>query len=319
MGCHSVGCPGAPQIRPNGDCLLTIFPNAVLTLHRVEKHLREVNLEAPVLDVHASASAAEAVPSWRGFAEAANSPMPTPGGAPQPHILMVGADRLLAHPISEYLKQNSLRVTSVPDGEATIATLGSAVVDVIVLALPAELEGGILLATRLREESPVPIIMLSSRRDEADRIMALELGADDCLSAPFSARELLARVRALLRRRRIDLGQRKTQSVRAYRFGDWELNVNTRRLHSAGKRNISLTNGEFSLLVALLAAGERTLTRMQLLELSRLHDDEVYDRAVDMHVMRLRRKLEADCGEPRYLLTVRGAGYRVGVPVETVY
>jgi two-component system, OmpR family, response regulator len=130
---------------------------------------------------------------------------------------------------------------------------------------------------------------------------------------------LLARVRAILRRRRIDLRQRKAHGVRAYRFGGWELDLNTRRLGSVGKREIALSNGEFSLLVALLAAGGRTLSRTQLLELSRLHDDKVYDRAVDMQVMRLRRKLEADCAESRYLVTVRGAGYRVGVPVEPVY
>jgi two-component system OmpR family response regulator len=237
------------------------------------------------------------------------------GEATTPHILVVGHEALL----SEYLSENRYRVTDVPDEAVMLETVQSTVVDLVVLAFSPEDDQAAQLVQRLRNESPVPIIVLSARREEFDRIMALELGADDCLTEPFSPRELLARVRAILRRRSIDSHQRKTHGPRAYRFGGWELNLNTRRLHSAGSRQIALTNGEFSLLVALLAAGERTLSRMQLLELSRLHDDEVYDRAVDMLVMRLRRKLEADTAAPRYLLTVRGAGYRIGVPVETVY
>jgi two-component system, OmpR family, response regulator len=239
--------------------------------------------------------------------------------APQPHILFAGDDAMFGLSISAYLRDKRLRVTSVPYGEAMRAALDTGVVDLVLLAPPPEVELGVVLAAGLREESSVPIIILSAQRDEADRIMALELGADDCLTAPFSPRELLARVRAILRRRRIDSHQRKTQGPRAYRFGGWELNLNTRRLQSAARRQISLSNGEFSLLVVLLAAGERTLSRMQILELSRLHDDEVYDRAVDALVMRLRRKLEADAAAPRYVLTVRGTGYRIGVAVEPVY
>src|SRR5262249_40256626 len=105
---------------------------------------------------------------------------------------------------------------------------------------------------------------------------------------------------------------------RAYRFGSWELNLNARRLASPAQREVALTNGEFSLLIALLEAGGRPPRRMPILQLSRLPDDEVYDRAVDLLVMRLRRKLEPDAA-PRYLLTVRGSGYRIGVPVEPVY
>lgn len=235
--------------------------------------------------------------------------------APAPHIVVVGHERRL----SEYLSENRYRVTSVPDEAAMLEALQSSVVDLVLLALPPESDEGARLAQRLRNESPVPIIVLSARRDEFDRVMALELGADDCLANPFSLRELLARVRALLRRRRIDLRQPRVRGLRAYRFGGWELNLNTRRLVSPERRPIALSNGEFSLLVALLASDGRTLSRMQLLELSRFHDDEVYDRAVDMLVMRLRRKLEAETAAPCYVLTVRGVGYRFGVPVEPVY
>jgi len=235
--------------------------------------------------------------------------------APQPHILVVGQEALL----SEYLSENRYRVTDVPDESAMLETVQSAVVDLVVLAFSPEDDQGAQLVQRLRKESPVPIIVLSARRDEVDRIMALELGADDCLTAPFSPRELLARVRAILRRRSLDSRQRKTDGPRAYRFGAWELNRNLRRLQATGERPIALTNGEFSVLDVLLGAHGRTLSRMQILELSRLHDDEVYERAVDILVLRLRRKLEADSAEPRYVLTVRGAGYRIGVPVEPVY
>ena len=234
--------------------------------------------------------------------------------APPPHILVVGHEALL----SEYLSENRYRVTDVPD-EVMLETVQSTVVDLVVLAFSREDDRAAQLVQRLRTESPVPIIVLSARREEFDRIMALELGADDCLTAPFSPREQLARVRAILRRRSLDSCQRKTHGPRAYRFGGWELNRNLRQLHSTGRRPIGLTNGEFSVLDVLLGAHGRTLSRMQILELSRLHDDEVYDRAVDMLVMRLRRKLEADTAAPRYLLTVRGAGYRIGVPVEPVY
>jgi len=237
------------------------------------------------------------------------------GEAPPPHILVVGHEALL----SEYLSEHRYRVTDVADEAAMLETVQRTVVDLVVLAFSPEDDRGAQLVQGLRNESPVPIIVLSARRDEFDRIMALELGADDCLTAPFSPRELLARVRAILRRRSLDSNQRKTHGPRAYRFGAWELNRNLRQLHSTGRCPIGLTNGEFSVLDVLLGAHGRTLSRMQILELSRLHDDEVYERAVDILVMRLRRKLEADTAEPRYVLTVRGAGYRIGMPVEPVY
>jgi DNA-binding response OmpR family regulator len=161
--------------------------------------------------------------------------------------------------------------------------------------------------------------MLTGRREEADRVMGLELGADDYLTKPFSPRELLARIRTVLRRRRVEVHQGRPAGVRAYRFDGWELNLNTRRLTAPDGRVVVLSNGEFSLLVVLLGAAQRILTRDQLLDLSRLHNDEVFNRSVDVQIMRLRRKIEADPGEPRYIVTERRAGYIFSVPVETVY
>ena len=239
--------------------------------------------------------------------------------AGHPHILVVDDDPAIRELVSDYLGQNDFRVTTVADGAAMRALLGEQVIDLVVLDLKLGAESGFDLARRLREQSALPIVMLSGQSEEADRVMALELGADDYLTKPFSLRELLARVRAILRRRRLDVRQPRLNGMRAYRFGGWELNLNTRQLLSPKGQHGALGNREFNLLVALLGARGRTLSRAQLLELSRLHDDEVYDRAVDVLILRLRRKLGEDSASPRCIVTMRGAGYRIGVPVENVY
>jgi DNA-binding response OmpR family regulator len=186
--------------------------------------------------------------------------------------------------------------------------LAHEVVDLVVLDLTLRAEDGMALARRLRDQSAIPLIMLTGRCEEADRVMGLELGADDYLTKPFSPRELLARIRAVLRRRRPEVQQGRPEGIRAYRFDGWELNLNTRRLKSRDGRNVSLSNGEFSLLIVFLGAPHRILSRDQLIDMSRLHSDEIYNRTVNTQVMRLRGKLETDPAKPRYLLTERGAG-----------
>jgi len=245
-------------------------------------------------------------------------PPASPQAAPA-HVLAVDDDPMIRDLIAEYLGQNDLRVTTVADGRAMHEVISQQVVDLIVLDLKLKSEDGMAIARALRDESAIPVSMMIGRSEEADRVMGLELGADDYLTKPFSPRELLARIRTILRRRRAEVRQGRPEGIRAYRFDGWELNLNTRRLAAPDGRHVPLSNGEFSLLVVLLGSPQRILTRDQLIDLSRLHNDEVYNRSVDVQIMRLRRKIEKDPAEPRYIRTERGAGYLFGMPVETVY
>src|SRR5713226_2516212 len=247
-----------------------------------------------------------------------NRPNQAPTSA-RSHVLAVDDDPVIREAISDYLGQYDFRITAVADGRAMQALLAHDVVDLVVLDLRLGDEDGMALASRLREESAIPIIMLTGRREEADRVMGLELGADDYLTKPFSPRELLARIRTVLRRRRPEVQQGRPQGIRAYRFDGWELNLNTRRLRKPDGHPVPLSNGEFSLLVVLLGAPNRVLSRDQLLDLSRLHNDEVFNRSVDVQIMRLRRRIEHDPAEPRYIKTERGIGYVFNAAVETVY
>jgi len=235
------------------------------------------------------------------------------------HVLAVDDDPIIGKAITDYLGQYEFRVSTVADGGAMQAVLANDVVDLIVLDLMLRPEDGIALVRRLRDESAIPIVMLTGRREEADRVMSLELGADDYLTKPFSPRELLARIRAVLRRCRREVRQGRPKGIRAYRFDIWELNLNTRRLRNRNGQTVPLSNGEFSLLVVLLGAPNRVLSRDQLLDMSRLHKDDVYNRSVDTQVLRLRRKLEVDPTKPKYICTERGVGYLFGVPVEVIY
>lgn len=236
-----------------------------------------------------------------------------------PHVLALDDDPDICHVLVEYLSGHDLRVTAVATGLQMLALLGSEPVDVLLLDLRLPGEDGLALARKARESSRVPIIILSGRTDEADRVMGLELAADDYVTKPFSLRELLARIRAVLRRQQTEIrAAPRDDGVRAYRFAGWELNVRLRRLATAEGRRVELTNSEFSLLCALTSAPQRVLTRDQLLERSRLHSLEVYDRAIDVTILRLRRKIERDPSDPQIIQTKRGAGYLFAEPVSVV-
>jgi two-component system, OmpR family, response regulator len=235
------------------------------------------------------------------------------------HILALDDDPAVRQLVAEYLAQNDLRVSTVATGLELAEVMAREMIDLVVLDLRLPGEDGLQIARRLREQSAIPILMLTGRAEEADRVMGLELGADDYLTKPFSPRELLARIRALLRRARAQATVADALAkVRAYRFGGWELNIGLRKLKSPAGESIELTKGEFSLLTAFLSAPQRILSRDQLLDMSRLHNAEVYDRSIDIQILRLRRKIEADPARPQFIRTERGSGYVFSAAVEVV-
>ena len=234
------------------------------------------------------------------------------------HVLAVEDDPSARQLITDYLGYNEIRVTAVESGKQVREVMAREEIDLLVLDLRLPDEDGMEIARRLRADVPsLPIIMLTARRDEADRVMGLELGADDYLTKPFSPRELLARIRALLRRSRLQQTVAEgLQKMRAYHFAGWELNVRLRRLTSPQGETVPLTNAEFNLLVAFLAAPQRVLSRDQLIGSSRLHNDEVYDRTVDSQITRLRKKIEPRGWRAGLIRTERGAGYMFTASVQ---
>jgi DNA-binding response OmpR family regulator len=237
-----------------------------------------------------------------------------------PHILVVDDDPDIRDLVSEYLGKNDMRVSVAASGRAMFELFDQEAIDLVVLDLKLPGEDGMQLARALRERASVPIVLLTGQNEEADRVMGLELGADDYVTKPFSPRELLARLRAVLRRYQVQATlPERDNTRRAFRFSGWELNLRTRRLVSPIGLSVELSNGELSLLNALCRAPQRVLTRDQLLSMSRLHEAEVYDRTVDVQIRRLRLKIEVDATNPALILTERGAGYRLASEVETLY
>jgi DNA-binding response OmpR family regulator len=243
-----------------------------------------------------------------------------PPSAAWPHILVIDDEASIRDLVSEYLGRNEMRVSTAASGHEMFERIEREAVDLVLLDLKLPGEDGMVLARQLRERANMPLVLLTGRIEEADRVMGLELGADDYVTKPFSPRELLARLRAVLRRYQVQATlPERDQARRAHRFAGWELNLRTRRLLTPSGDTVELSNGEFSLLAALCRAPQRVLSREQLLSLSRLHESEVYDRTVDVQIRRLRVKLEADPSHPALIVTERGAGYRLACEVQTLY
>jgi two-component system, OmpR family, response regulator len=247
-------------------------------------------------------------------------------GIEKGHVLLLDDDAATRQRLADYLTLNDFRVTPAENGERMMEILNDEAVDLVALDPALRGEDGHQLARRLRETSGVPIIIVTSRAEEADRVMGLELGADDYVTKPFSTRELLARIRAVMRRYRTsesaadgNCAPDGNRTVREYHFAGWSLNLPLHALTSPAGRRIPISNGEFSLLVALLRNPQHILTRDQLLELSRLRTTEVYDRAIDVQILRLRRKIESNPARPELIKTERGLGYRFCASVTTVH
>ena len=236
------------------------------------------------------------------------------------HVLVVDEDVEVCGGVCDYLRQHDFRVTAVNSGKQMLEVIGHEAIDLLLLEPRLRSGEGMGLTRSIRETSKLPIVVLSALIEEADRVMGLELGADDYVTKPCSYRELLARIRAVLRRTQAaaTAAANPDRSVRAYRFQGWELNVRLHRLLSPAGERVAISRGEFSLLCAMLSAPQRVLTRDQLLDLSRLHSTEVYDRSIDVQIMRLRRKIEPDPANPCIIRTERGTGYLFDVPVATV-
>jgi two-component system OmpR family response regulator len=234
---------------------------------------------------------------------------------PGPHILVVDDDREIRDLLARFLEKHRFRVTPARDGREARRAWGNGHYHLVVLDLMLPGEGGLDIARWLRSQSDVPIIMLTAMGEETDRIIGLELGADDYLAKPFNPRELLARIRAVLRRTEGE-ARPKEPATRTMRFAGWLLEPARRRLLNPEGVEVALTGGEYDLLCALVDRANRVLTRDMLLDLLRGRQAGPFDRAIDVAISRLRRKLEDDGRRAQLIKTVRGGGYVLAATVE---
>jgi two-component system OmpR family response regulator len=232
------------------------------------------------------------------------------------HILVVDDDTEIRSLLHEYLQKQGYRVNAVADGKGLRAAVATSHPDLIILDLMLPGEDGLTLCRELRAKSEIPIIMLTARGDETDRIVGLEMGADDYVAKPFSPRELLARIQSVLRRARALPENLKTEESGLFRFAGWTLDAATRNLISPQGVVVALSGTDFRLLKIFVDHPNRVLTRDQLIDLMLSRDAGPYDRAIDVQVSRLRQRLGEDAKEPAIIKTVRGQGYVFAAHVE---
>ncbi len=232
------------------------------------------------------------------------------------HILIVDDDREIRTLLRDFLDKNGYRATAVADGKGMWRALEQSHVDLIVLDLMLPGEDGLTLCRELRAKSQIPVLMLTALAEEVDRIVGLEVGADDYLAKPFSPRELVGRIKAILRRTAYMPREPTPETVQGFRFGDWHLDTTTRQLTHRDGTVVDLSGAEFRLLSVLLAHPKRVLSRMQLMELLRGRDHDPFDRSIDVRISRLRQTLRDDARAPTIIKTIYGEGYVIGVPIE---
>lgn len=242
---------------------------------------------------------------------------PAMGKSPAIEIAVVEDDLALAATLEDMLVGEGYRVRQCPTVAALRALLEDHDVDLILLDLTLPDGSGLALAAQIRVTTSVPIIMLTGKGSEIDRIVGLELGADDYIVKPFSIREVAARIRAVMRRGHSVAPTQVPVVHKGYRFAGWVLDVDMRRLYNPNGKHVSLTVNEFDLLLSIVAGSGRILTRNQLLEMTRRDgNDDVFDRTIDVLILRLRRKIEVNPHVPQFIVTERGIGYRFDVAAE---
>ncbi len=232
------------------------------------------------------------------------------------HILIVDDDAEIRTLLARYLEKNGMRASAVADGRAMWQALDHGAFDLVVLDLMLPGDDGLTLCRNLRAHSDIPVIMLTARGEETDRIVGLEMGADDYLAKPFSARELLARIKVILRRARSLPPNLRPEEAREIRFGDWKLDMTQRHLVSAAGVITPLSGAEYRLLRIFLDHPNRVLSRDQLMEMTQGKEADALDRSIDVQVGRLRRRLGDGSRDAAVIKTVRGEGYVLSVSVK---
>jgi DNA-binding response OmpR family regulator len=236
--------------------------------------------------------------------------------AGEPHVLIVDDERDILDPLASYVSKNGFRVSKAQNAAAAREILAAHAIDIALIDIMMPGEDGLSLAGFIRATSKVPVILVTAKAEETDRIVGLELGADDYVTKPFSPRELLARIKAVLRR--TSRGEVIAPDADAFGFGDWVLRTGERELVASDGRKVPLSTGEYNLLLAFVTHPKRVLSRDQLLDLSQGRELAAFERSIDNHISRLRKKLEADPRDPKLIKTVWGGGYTLAADVRRI-
>ena len=231
----------------------------------------------------------------------------------EPHVLIVDDERDILDPLASYLSKNGFRVSKARDAAAAREIMTAHAIDIALIDIMMPGEDGLSLTGFIRATAKTPVILLTAKAEETDRIVGLELGADDYVTKPFSPRELVARIKAVLRRSSSD--RVTAPDAEAFAFGDWVLRTGERELVGKDGNAVPLSTGEYNLLLAFVTHPRRVLTRDQLLDLSQGREMAAFERSIDNHISRLRKKLEADPREPKLIKTVWGGGYTLAADV----
>lgn len=232
-----------------------------------------------------------------------------------PRVIVVEDEGDIREPLARYLTRNHFQVTAVGSAEAARRALASGTCDLLLVDIMLPGEDGLSLTRQVLATTDIPVMLVTARTEMVDRLIGLEVGADDYICKPFDARELVARMRTVLRRVRRTTDVADASASQRFTFGEWTLEAQTRSLYRDGEAPRPLTTGEYRLLHALVSHPGRVLSRDQLLDLTAGRDAETFDRSIDNQISRVRRRLEDDPRNPRWIKTVWGAGYMLSAKV----